>query len=75
MVWKGVNVGIPSCREASVLLSQQQDRDLGFGERLGLRLHLAVCDACRRLARQLPFMRSALRRYLEHDDAAPPGGA
>ena len=73
MVWKGVKMGIPTCRETSALLSQQQDRGLGFGERVGLHLHLAVCTACRRLARQLAFMRSALKRYLEHDDGPSPG--
>ena len=52
-----------SCNEATRLLSQQQDRALSYGERAKLRLHLAVCAACTRFARQLAFMREALSRY------------
>ena len=56
-----------------MLLSQKQDRQLGFAERVGLQLHLVACTACRRLAQQLVFMRSALKRYLERDDGPSPG--
>jgi hypothetical protein len=52
-----------SCKEATRLLSQAQDRPLSLGERVKLRLHLLVCTACTRFARQLAFMRTALSRY------------
>ena len=52
-----------SCREASRLLSQRQDRELGFWERLKLRGHLVLCDMCTRFGKQLDFMREALHRY------------
>jgi hypothetical protein len=52
-----------SCKEVTRLLSQAQDRPLALGERIKLRLHLAVCTACTRFARQLAFMRTALSRY------------
>jgi hypothetical protein len=52
-----------SCREASLLLSQAQDRALTLAERAKLRLHLAVCEACSRYARQIAFLREAMRRY------------
>ena len=52
-----------SCQEASRLLSQRQDRDLGTWETLKLRAHLALCDVCTRFSKQLEFMRVALRRY------------
>ena len=52
-----------SCKEASRLLSQAQDRPLALGERVKLRLHLAVCRACTRFARQLALMRATLSRY------------
>jgi hypothetical protein len=52
-----------SCKEATRLLSQRQDRPLTAGERIRLGLHLAVCSACTRFARQLAFMRRALARY------------
>ena len=52
-----------SCREATRLLSQRQDRALTTAENVKLRLHLVVCIACKRFARQLVFMRTALSRY------------
>ena len=52
-----------SCREATRLLSQRQERALTTIENVKLRLHLIVCVACRRFARQLAFLRTALARY------------
>ena len=51
-----------SCKEASRLLSQAQERRLGALERLKLRAHLALCDLCTRFEEQLKFMREAMRR-------------
>jgi hypothetical protein len=52
-----------SCKEATRLLSRREERRLRAAERAKLALHLGVCDACSRFARQLAFMRAALRRY------------
>ena len=52
-----------TCKQASRLLSESLDRPLGLGERLSLRLHLAVCNACTNVRRQLAFLRRALRDY------------
>lgn len=52
-----------TCREASELLSQMQDRPLTRRERLRLRFHLAICNYCSRFARHLAFMREAMRAY------------
>jgi hypothetical protein len=52
-----------SCKEASLLLSQAEDRRLRLVERVQLRLHLAVCDACTRFSQQIAFLRIAMRRY------------
>ncbi|HLF97550.1 MAG TPA: zf-HC2 domain-containing protein [Methylococcaceae bacterium] len=46
-----------NCQKASQLLSQSLDRPLSFRERLSLRLHLLMCDACRRFAKQLRSLR------------------
>jgi len=54
-----------SCKEASMLLSQSQDRSLGWLERLALRIHLGLCDGCRNFRRQLDIIRDAVRRYRE----------
>ena len=50
-----------SCKQASQLLSQSLDRRLSWRERMGLRLHLMVCDVCRRFGRQIAIMRRAIR--------------
>jgi len=52
-----------SCKDASRVASQAQERSLSPFERWRLRMHLAVCDKCTRFERQLQFMREALRRY------------
>lgn len=67
MVQKILMLLIPSCKEVSVLLSQAQDRPLSIGERLRLKAHLLLCEGCRYFARQVEFMRAAMKRYLEHD--------
>ncbi|HSC23984.1 MAG TPA: anti-sigma factor [Casimicrobiaceae bacterium] len=56
-----------SCKEASRLLSQREDRALAFADRIKLALHLSVCIACSRFARQLPIMRKAMARYRSQD--------
>jgi hypothetical protein len=50
------------CREASALVSQELDEPLGLAERLAVRGHLLVCGPCRRLRRQLVFLREAMNR-------------
>ena len=50
-----------SCKETTRLLSQGEDRKLAFGERVALRLHLAICIGCRNVNAQLKFLRLALK--------------
>jgi predicted anti-sigma-YlaC factor YlaD len=54
-----------SCKEASHLLSQREDRKLSFAESAALRLHLAICRGCRALSEQIPFLRKALSRLFD----------
>jgi hypothetical protein len=49
-----------SCKETARLLSQEQDRNLAFGERVALRVHLAMCKGCRNVGRQFRFLRLAV---------------
>lgn len=51
-----------TCKDASRLISEHQERPLGFRERWGLRLHLWMCLNCRRFARQMALLRQALRK-------------
>jgi Putative zinc-finger len=50
-----------SCKETTRLVSQGLDRELAFGERVLLRVHLAYCLGCRRTRRQMRFLRKAVR--------------
>jgi hypothetical protein len=60
-----------SCQEASRLISERLDRDLGVAERAALRVHLAICVACTRMTRQFDFLRRAARQYPGPDDGPP----
>lgn len=53
-----------TCKQAAALLSQSQDRRLVLRERLALRLHLLVCDACRNFQRQVDFLSRTGRQFL-----------
>ena len=57
-----------SCKEASRLISQGMDRRLSFLERIAVRLHVGICDACTRFARQVEFLRRALKAFPGPDD-------
>jgi len=52
---------ILSCREATRLASQGLDRPLSFGERVRLRVHLAVCAGCTNFSRQAELLRRAVQ--------------
>jgi hypothetical protein len=56
---------IIKCKDASRLVSQQQDAQLTYWQRLALRLHLSVCAACTRFQQQVRFLRTAMRKYSE----------
>jgi len=52
-----------SCKDASRLLSQAEERPMSAWERMRVQWHLAVCVMCRAFERQLAFMREAMRKY------------
>ena len=59
-----------SCKEATRLVSQGLDRELATGERIALRVHLAICAGCRNVNRQLSFLRRAIRRLAGREQEA-----
>lgn len=42
-----------TCRKATQLLSEKQDRSLALNELTHLQLHLLMCISCRRYAKQI----------------------
>jgi anti-sigma factor RsiW len=59
-----------SCPDVAVLLHRKADGRLSGGEPEALRQHLVACDACRRQAEQLDWIRDGLQ---EHRHEAPSG--
>jgi len=53
-----------SCKDATKLMSQSQDRKLSLMERISLRLHLMMCSGCRNFNEQMAFLRHASRRFV-----------
>lgn len=52
-----------TCREVAAILVAREDRDLGLADRLALRIHMAMCDACPKFERQMLTMRNGLRQW------------
>lgn len=52
----------PTCKEVHRLTSEGLDRDLTLVERLRVRLHLLVCDACTNFTGQMLLIRRAMQR-------------
>lgn len=50
-----------TCKDASHLISERQERPLGLRERLGLWLHLLICAYCRAFERQVAMLSRAMR--------------
>lgn len=51
---------LPSCRDVSRLLSEARDTGRPLG--MHTRLHLAICDVCRRVLAQFEVLGAAARR-------------
>ncbi len=51
-----------TCKEATHLVSEGLDRDLGLMERVRLRIHLLICDGCTNFSRQMAFIRKAIQK-------------
>ena len=52
-----------TCKQATALLVAREDRELPALDRLALRMHVAACQACPAVERQLLTMRNALRQW------------
>ena len=52
-----------TCKQVAALVVAREDRDLGLADRLAVRMHMMICDACPRFERQLLTMRSGLRAW------------
>jgi 3-methyladenine DNA glycosylase AlkD len=63
-----------SCRQVARLISDMQERPLGWFDRTVLRMHLNICDTCVRYEKQVQFMGQAMGRWKNYgDDETRPG--
>ena len=60
-----------SCKSVAKLLTSDQFRKQSWWKHAEVRLHLAMCKFCSRLARQLEQMRSGARQMKVQDEADP----
>ncbi|GAB3259460.1 zf-HC2 domain-containing protein [Chitinimonas naiadis] len=51
-----------NCKDATRLVSEGLDRQLGLGEKVKLRLHLLICHYCTDFSRQTLFLRRAAKQ-------------
>jgi len=59
-----------SCKQVTRLVSQGLDRELGFAERVKLRVHLAICDGCTNFRDQMALLREAMARLADQSPKA-----
>ena len=50
------------CKQASQVISKALDRKLTLRERLALKFHLLVCNACKQFNQQLIALRSTFKK-------------
>ena len=61
-----------SCRDISALVLAREDRALGWYERLAIRVHFLICEACPRFERQVQAMRAGLDLWRSYRDDGKP---
>jgi predicted anti-sigma-YlaC factor YlaD len=62
-----------TCHAVARILSDGLDAELPVAERARLRVHLALCDACRNVEQQFEFLRKLMQR-IEPRDPPDRGG-
>ena len=62
-----------TCQEVTAKASLMVDGELGFRERIAMRMHLMMCANCRRFARQFKALVSSMasRNRLESEAISP----
>jgi hypothetical protein len=52
-----------TCKEATALLIAREDLALSRADQLALRLHLLICKACPKFARQMLTLRNSMKEW------------
>ena len=54
-----------TCKQVTRLLSERQERQLQWRERIPLKLHLLMCGGCTNFRKQMDFLHRACREYAQ----------
>jgi len=65
-LFQAIHALSPNCKEAIRLQSSGLDRKLPWLQRVGLRLHVALCSWCWRYGQHMLFLREAAKKC-DHD--------
>lgn len=57
-----------TCKQVSNALARRNYASMGFWQRLGLKLHVALCVVCGKYNRQVMVMQDAARKFREHEE-------
>lgn len=51
------------CKDAAQIITESQHHSLSWRQRVGLRFHLLMCDACRNFASQMALLTKATKLW------------
>ena len=57
-----------TCKEVTALVIASEDRVLPWQDRLALRMHMVICAACPRFARQVLTMRNVMKPWRNYEN-------
>ncbi|OTG94024.1 MULTISPECIES: zf-HC2 domain-containing protein [Acinetobacter] len=57
-----------TCRQATQLLSEKQDRQLVLKEQSSLQLHILICRPCRRFGQQMKTLSQLSKGFRKYDN-------
>jgi len=61
-----------NCKEVSRLVSESLDRELSLPQKIGIRMHLFMCNFCSLYKKQIIVMRDAMRLLAQVDEFPEP---
>jgi len=56
-----------SCRQATRLMSDRQERKLTVKENVSLKLHIMMCFACQNFGKQMNVLRKISKAYINEE--------
>jgi predicted anti-sigma-YlaC factor YlaD len=60
-----------NCKTVTELCSQELERELAIGERVGVQAHLMMCSGCSNFRKQMKMLRRVTHAYV-NGQAQPP---